>query len=195
MSWDACQAPVPKPTHTMELEGVLELVLKDGTSVLVQPGPYGKGVSLVPVRPRVAGRSRREGGTGKAGRPPRPSTIELRELLAKDAGSKKLQTASHYLEWLVGKEPKAKRTTLAQTVYRELRAVGGAPRGRRGKGDGKRGRAPHPATVALREKLQKDKDAGQVKEASHYVKWVVDKSGLGLKQARPIVYRELRLVQ
>ncbi|MEA3189753.1 MAG: hypothetical protein QOD77_335 [Thermoplasmata archaeon] len=191
---------VAKPTQRMELQGVLELVLKDGTSVLVQAGPYGKGVSIVPVRPRVAGRARREGaGTGKAGRPPRPSTLELREVLAKDAASHKLHPASHYLEWLVGKEPKSKRTTLAQTVYRELRAVGGAPRARRRKGGadagGKRGRAPHPATVALREKLVKDRDSGQVKEASHYVKWVVDKAGIGLKQARPIVYRELRAVQ
>jgi len=180
------------------LDGVLELTLPDGSAVRVRPGPYGKGISVIPVgggAPRT--RTPRAPGTGSRGRPPRPSTVELRTMLAKDAGAGHLKDAVHYLDWLAGKEPKVKRTTLQQTVYRELRAVGGGrPAGRRRKASsgegGRRGRAPHPATVQLREKLAKDKAGGGLQDAAHYIRWLVDKANIGIKQARPIVYRELR---
>jgi hypothetical protein len=168
------------------LTGKMELALPDGSIVRVQPGPYGKGISVTPLSRSVPGAS------GK-GRPPRPSTLELREKLAQDKAAGKLRAARDYVEWVSARDPKAPRAGLQQTVYRELRAVGGAAKGRRRRGNGSsRGRAPHPATLALREKLAKDKDAGPLKEPAFYIRWLVEKSDLGLKKARPIVYRELR---
>jgi hypothetical protein len=180
----------------IELKESLEIALPDGSTAMLRPGPYGKGVSVA-VRPAAAAgrtaRGRAPGEGGQRGRPPRPSTLELRAMLQADAAAGHLKSSSEYIDWLVKQEPKAKRPTLQQTVYRELRAVGGGRgRGRRGKGDGMRGRKPNAATVQLRERLQKDKEAGNLRDAAHYVKWLVEKASIGIKQARPIVYRELR---
>jgi hypothetical protein len=86
-------------------------------------------------------------------------------------------------------------------VNREAKRAFGKPLGRGKKGRAKRGkgrrgggRQPSPATSLLREKLLKDKTAGELRDPPHYVRWVVDQPGvkIGLKAARPIVYRELR---
>lgn len=180
------------PPAATPLTGKLTLSLPDGSLVRIQPGPYGKGLSVTPLgRPG----SPRAGGGGGKGRPPRPSTLELRTRLAADSSAGKLRAAREYVEWVAARDPKASRAGLQQTVYRELRAYG--PRKRAGRGRkgaaAARGRAPNPATVALREKLDKDKAAGQLHDAAHYTRWLVEKADLGLKQARPIVYRELRL--
>lgn len=181
-------------TQRIELSDALELVLPDGSVITLKPGPRGKGLSIVQAGASAA--PGRTGGRGR-GRPPRPSTIELRAMLEKDAAAGGVKEASHYIEWLVGQEPKVAPTTLQQTAYREMRAIGGAPRtgkGRKaraaGNGTGKRGRQPNDATVVLREKLQKD--AGALENATTYIRWLVDKADIGIKQARPIVYRELR---
>ncbi|MFO1532782.1 MAG: hypothetical protein ABR562_03650 [Thermoplasmatota archaeon] len=184
-----------QPKSRIELTGPMDLALPDGSTVSIRPGPHGKGISIVPQggAPRRAA-----GGTGRGrGRPPRPSTLELRVMLAKDAAAEGLQQSSHYIDWLVAKEPKVARTTLQQTVYREMRAVGAPKAGRKGRkaaraGTGARGRAPHPATLLLREKLAKDGAAGALQAPAAYIRWVVDKADIGIRQARPIVYRELR---
>jgi len=191
----------------MVLDGKMDLALPDGSLVRIQPGPYGKGISVTPLdNPGGRGSSRR----GK-GRPPRASTLELRERLAADHAAGKLRAARDYVDWVAERDPQASRAGLQQTVYRELRAMGGTRAGRRGSspgrrtgkragatgagaGSGRRGRAPNPATVALRERLAKDKEAGTLREAAHYLRWMVERSDLGLKKARPIVYRELRAV-
>ncbi|HEX2066125.1 MAG TPA: hypothetical protein VHI93_04860 [Candidatus Thermoplasmatota archaeon] len=171
-----------KETAPAALTGKMDLALPDGSLVRIQPGPYGKGISLTPLP-----RSRAE-GSGK-GRPPRPSTLDLRQRLAADKAAGKLRPASDYVQWVMARDPGAPRLGVQQTVYRELRAVGGTARR---KGAGTRGRAPHPATVALRERLAKDKEGGGLKEPAYYVRWLVEKADVGLKQARPLVYRELR---
>lgn len=180
-----------KETETTPLVGKMDLSLPDGSLVRIQPGPYGKGISVTPLgRPsaRAAGK----------GRPPRPSTIELRERLAADHAAGRLRAASDYVDWVAARDPKASRTGLQQTVYRELRAFGAKPTGagtarRRGKGPGgPRGRQPNPATLLLREKLGKDKEAGGLREPNVYIRWLVEKTDMGLKKVRPIVYRELR---
>ena len=55
------------------------------------------------------------------------------------------------------------------------------------------GRQPNTGTMLLRQKLAQDKEAGALRDATHYVRWLVDQPGanVGLKGARPIVYREL----
>jgi hypothetical protein len=65
------------------------------------------------------------------------------------------------------------------------------------RGGAKRGRQPAPETVLLREKLAHDKAAGQLRDAKHYLTWLMDQPGtkLGIKPARPIVYRELRAIK
>jgi hypothetical protein len=182
----------------IKLNGKLELSLPDGSTVRLQPGPYGKGLSVTPVTSRTGTGPR--GGAG-LGRPPRPGTVELRAMLSKDAAAGHLHPAAHYIEWLSGKEPKAKRASLQQTVYREMRSIlaenpKAAPKktgqGRKSASSGRRGRAAHPATLALREKLEKDRQAGGLKDAAHYIRWLVERANIGLKKARPIVYRELR---
>jgi hypothetical protein len=174
-----------KETGPLALTGKMDLSLPDGSIVRIQPGPYGKGLSVTPL-------SRAAPGASGKGRPPRPSTLELRERLAADKAAGKLRAARDYVEWVSARDPKAPRAGLQQTVYRELRALGGARGKRRRAGNGTRGRAPHPATLALRERLAKDKEAGPLKEPAHYIRWLVERSDLGLKKARPIVYRELR---
>jgi hypothetical protein len=172
------------------------LSLPDGSRVRIQPGPYGRGISVTPLAGGAAATVSKQG----KGRPPRPSTLELRARLQQDAASGHLRRAREYVDWVAQRDPKASRQGLQQTVYRELRGVGGTrgKRGRRGRGarapvkGGPRGRAPHPATVALRERLDKDKVAGALHDAAYYLRWVVEKSDIGLKKARPIVYRELR---
>lgn len=82
-------------------------------------------------------------------------------------------------------------------VLREAKRIFGKPLGRGKKNaKGKRGggRQPSPATAMLREKLTHDKTSGDLRDAAHYLRWLMDQKGhgLGLKGARPIVYRELR---
>ena len=57
-----------------------------------------------------------------------------------------------------------------------------------------RGRKASLETELLRAKIASDKAAGEVKDARHYLAWLMEQPGvtLGLKPARPIVYRELR---
>jgi hypothetical protein len=173
-----------KTSGPTALTGKLDLALPDGSVMRVQPGPYGKGISVTPLTRAAAGHS------GK-GRPPHPSTLALRERMARDKAAGRLRSASEYVAWVSSQDPKAPRAGLQQTVYRELRVAGGAKGRRRKAGGGARGRAPNPATLALRERLAKDRETG-LKERAFYVRWLVEKADLGLKKARPIVYRELR---
>ncbi|HUR25000.1 MAG TPA: hypothetical protein VM327_03175 [Candidatus Thermoplasmatota archaeon] len=51
--------------------------------------------------------------------------------------------------------------------------------------------------MLLREKLTHDKAAGNLRDAKHYLAWLMDQPGtkLGIKPARPIVYRELHAMK
>lgn len=58
---------------------------------------------------------------------------------------------------------------------------------------GQRGRKPRPGTVKLRERLARDAQKGNVRDASDYVKWMVKQDPeVDLATARQIVYRERR---
>lgn len=75
------------------------------------------------------------------------------------------------------------RQRTARTPFPRPRGPTGAPRGRR----------PRPSTVALRNRLAQDHQAGKFREPSQYVKWLVDKDeGVSLPMARTVVYRELK---
>jgi len=186
----------------------------DGTELRVAPGPRGRGAS-VSLRPSGAARGTGGGaGTGRRGRPPRASTVALRNLIQADMQKGNVKPARDYFEWLVRRDPEVAEATARQVVYRELRLAGARPapssggrrgrpakRGRKGgrkaaaaaaEGEARRGRQPSEATRMLREQIQKDLQGGGVKDAASYVRWLVDAADLGIRQARPLVYRELR---
>ncbi len=111
----------------IELTDNLELVLPDGTAVRVRPGPYGKGISVIPVvsrNPRSAtSRGPAGNGTGKRGRKPRASTVKLREKLARDHSSDAVKEPKAYVKWLIQQDDEISLATARQVVYRERRAV------------------------------------------------------------------------
>jgi hypothetical protein len=110
-----------------------------------------------------------------AGRP--RSYADYRDLLRK-AGNRSETSA----QFIVARE--------AKRIFG--RTLGRGGKGRRNAGKGGGGRKPSPLSVMLREKIQTDKGGEGLRDASHYVRWLVDKAGIGLKKARPVVYRELR---
>src|SRR5688500_1958965 len=97
-----------KATGRHPLTGQLDVEHPDSSIVRIQPGPYGKGISVTPV-------SRAAPGAYGKGRPPRPSTLELREKLAADKAAGKLRPARDYVEWVSARDPKAPRAGLQQT--------------------------------------------------------------------------------
>jgi hypothetical protein len=138
-----------------------------------------------------------------AGRPPSAATLALREAMAKDAQGGHRRTRAHYLALLQGVGGPKSPNAAGIIVNREAKRAFGHPLGRgkakgasKGAAKGRRrgGRQANPATAALRAKLAEDAAKGDLRDAPHYVRWVVDQPGnkLGLKGARPLVYRELR---
>lgn len=102
----------------LRLDGALELDLPDGSVVRVQPGPYKRGLSVIPMTGT--------GGTpavGRRGRKPRPGTVKLRNKLARDAAAGKLRAAKEYVNWLIKEDPAIALSVARQVVYRERRAV------------------------------------------------------------------------
>lgn len=58
-------------------------------------------------------------------------------------------------------------------------------------GDGRPGRKPRESTVRLRHKLRQDKASGDLRDNTHYVRWLLAlDSEVGLAVARQTVYRE-----
>lgn len=102
------------------LKGPIELELQDGSVVRIQPGPYGKGVSVVPLKLK---RPSAGPGSGKRGRKPRPSTVKLRQKLDRDAGRGAVRPAPEYVKWLVKEDDTISLVVARQVVYRERRAV------------------------------------------------------------------------
>lgn len=115
-----------KEVQRIELTDTIELVLGDGSVVKVRPGPYGKGISVIPVPPappKRGGVPRKPGGGGPRGRKPRPSTVKLRERLAKDAAKGNVDKAPVYVKWVLSIDPDISLATARQVVYRERRAA------------------------------------------------------------------------
>ncbi len=189
----------------MTLTEPMQLELKDGTIVEIKPGPYGKGVAVVPVIPRQALRGHNpyiESGVPRdgRGRPPRQSTVELRKMLKDDGEAGAIQPTSHYVEWMLSVDNDVAETTARSIVYRERRAAleaypraaVGQRRPRRPRAGGAAvGRKPSASTQLLRERLEQDAKAGELGEVQHYVDWLIKEDRhIGLKQARQLVYRE-----
>jgi hypothetical protein len=138
-----------------------------------------------------------------AGRPPSPATIKLREAMQADAP--RPRTRAEYLKLLLDAGGPKSSNAAGIIVNREAKRIFGGSLGRgtgtrkaRGRRGGRKGgRQASPGTVALREKLQADRAKGELRDPPHYVRWLVDQPGvkMGLKQARPVVYRELRLAR
>lgn len=117
---------MPRPVQTMPLNAPILLQLRDGSVVRIAPGPYGKGVAVVPI-PQKAPRNapatpRRRGPTGAPrGRKPRPSTVALRERLEQDHKGGKLREPPQYVKWLIEKDDEIGLPMARTVVYRELK--------------------------------------------------------------------------
>src|SRR5688572_7872120 len=114
-----------RQVSSVPLTGPILLQLKDGSVVRIAPGPYGKGVAIVPI-PQKAARAnltpRRRGPTGAPrGRKPRPSTVALRERLEKDHKGGKLLEPPQYVKWLIEKDEDIGLPMARTVVYRELK--------------------------------------------------------------------------
>lgn len=105
-------------TDRVKLTGPLQIELPDGSTVEVRPGPYKKGLAVVPVSdntgtPQVRGR----------GRKPRPGTVKLRAKLERDAKADRLQEPTFYFRWLLKEDETISQAVARQVVYRELRSI------------------------------------------------------------------------
>lgn len=138
------------------------------------------------------------------GRKPSPATQAVVAAMQADAGAGRQRSRKEYLEILRQAGHLGSDNSGGLIVNREAKRVFGKSLGREkglkrkaSKGGMRRGRGPAPETVLLREKLQADKASGELRDAKHYLGWLMDQPGvkIGLKPARPIVYRELRAVQ
>lgn len=167
------------------------VVLDWGNGIRLQISPAG---AVGPVAPAALKPK------GRAGRKPSPATVALQAEMAEDARAGRQRKRAAYIQILKDHGHKASAASASVIVSREAKRAFGKTLGRGRKGKAKRakgrrggGRQASPATTLLREKLQKDKAAGQLRDPPHYVRWVVDQPGvkIGLKTARPIVYREL----
>lgn len=108
----------------MPLKGPIFFQLRDGSLVRIAPGPYGKGVAVVPIsskQPRTAAPRRNGEPGGPRGRRPRPSTVALRERLAQDHKSGKLREPPVYIKWLVEQDEQIGLPQARTVVYRELK--------------------------------------------------------------------------
>lgn len=171
------------------------VVLDFGNGIRFQLTPMG-GPTHSPIAPAKA---------KGAGRPPSPATLALRQAMMDDAKGAGPRSRGEYLVLLKGAGWSASPNAAGIILNREAKRAFGHPLGRDKKGarkgaprrGRKGGRQPSPATLALRAKLAEDAAKGALRDAPHYLRWVVDQPGvkLGLKGARPIVYRELRAVR
>ncbi len=95
----------------------MTLELLDGTFVQIRPGPYKKGLAVVPIDTDTESEARGRG------RKPRPGTVKLRQKLARDARAGRLDEPTEYFRWLVKEDETISRAVARQVVYRELRRV------------------------------------------------------------------------
>ena len=154
----------------------------------------GNGARLRIV-PEVRGRA----SSAPRGRPPSAATQALIDAMQRDRAAGRARARAEYLAVLARAGHKGSPQSASLIVLREAKRIFGRPLGRRGRRAGTRapggGRKPGPATRLLRERLAKDKAAGTLHDAAHYVRWLVEKSNQGMKRVRPVVYRELRALK
>ncbi|MHB8632569.1 MAG: hypothetical protein ACYDBQ_01190, partial [Thermoplasmatota archaeon] len=130
----------------------------------------------------------------RAGRPASPATVKVKEAMQADAAAGGPRPRSEYVAMVMAGGV-ASQTAAGIIVAREAKRTFGhlLPRS---KAPARRGgrRASKPTGV-MRARLAEDARNGSVGSVVHYVRWLVDEAGIGLKQARPIVYRELRALK
>ena len=182
----------PKGSHPTVLRVDGPIVIDFGNGVRIQLSPAGLaqasgGSNATPV-PK-----------GKPGRRPGPATLKLVEAMQADAKAGGPRSRTEYVALLQDAGGPKTPNGAGLIVLREAKRIFGGPlgRGKKAKATGGRhghGRQASPATALLREKLAADKAAGGLRDAAHYLRWLMDQKGhgLGLKAGRPIVYRELR---
>ena len=130
-------------------------------------------------------------GASRRGRKPSPATQALIAAMEADSGAPR--SRYEYLAILRQAGHTGSDASAAMIVNREAKRVFGRSLGREPPSkNGHAARRVAPAALQLREKLAADKRTDGLREPSNYVRWLVDKANIGLKQARPIVYRELR---
>jgi len=101
----------------IEVSDPIEIVLPDGMAYKIRPGPYGKGVAVVPL----VGRQGAPRGDGRRGRKPRDSTVQLRRKLDEDARKNEVKEPRHYVKWLISQDSDVSLAVARQVVYRERR--------------------------------------------------------------------------
>lgn len=139
---------------------------------------------------------------GRPGRKPSPATVTLVRAMQADAAAGRPRGRQEYLRVLREAGGPASDNAAGIVINREAKRIFGASlsrvvKGRRAGGRaGKRG-PKSPATEKLRAKLAADKEAGDLRDAQYYIRWLVDQDDLklGLMKARPIAYRELRVAR
>lgn len=170
--------------RVIRVTGPLTLEFSDGTRIRIDPAKPAKG----PSAPR--------------GRPLSPATVEMKAAMERDHRAGKVRDRAHYLGILRNAGHKSSEASAYIIVSREAKRVFGKNLGRqkglkrKSSGGKTRGRRPSLETELLRGRIASDHANGGVKDARQYLSWLMDQPGvtLGLKQARPIVYRELRAV-
>lgn len=170
--------------RVIKVRGPVVLEFPDGTRVRIDPAATPKAIKA----------------KGKPGRPMSPATLKVRAAMQRDHSVGSMQDRNHYLGILRKGGHKGGEASAYVILNREAKRAFGRTLGRRKgltrkrTGGGKRGRHPAPETMLLREKLAHDKAAGGLRDAKHYLGWLMDQpdTKMGIKPARPIVYRELR---
>lgn len=132
MEWEAPQGgPEASEESPVATRGQpIDFMTASGEHYRIGPGPYGKGISVVPVPAGTAAASQQARArnaapvqdAGKRGRKPAPSTVALRQKLEHDNGLKAgLKAPPEYVRWLIDQDP-GMGTPMARTiVYRELK--------------------------------------------------------------------------
>lgn len=172
--------------RVIKVKGPVMLEFPDGTRVRIDPAKAPK-LAKEPV--------------GRPGRPLSPATVTMKAAMERDHRAGKMRDRAHYVGILREAGHQSSEASANLIVSREAKRVFGKNLHRqkglkraRKAGGGKRGRRASHETELLRAKIAADKGSGGVKESRQYLAWLMDQPGvtLGLKQARPIVYRELR---
>lgn len=139
----------------------------------------------------------------RRGRPLSPAAVALKTAMERDLTRGKAQGRAHYLKVLRDAGHSGSEASASLIVSREAKRIFGTSLGRqkglkrKRRGGQKRGRSASHETNLLRDKLKADKANNSLGDAKHYVSWLMDQPGvkMGLKPARPIVYRELRAIR
>lgn len=106
----------------IELKDSLEVSLPDGSLVRIRPGPYGKGIAVIPIDGKDTARVETV-PTGGRGRRPRASTVALRDLLSTDKKDGRDRPNQEYVDWMLAQDETLSLPVARQIVYRERRRV------------------------------------------------------------------------